>query len=83
MQGPIEQIDGQLVLLIPLDAGGADLAPFATGISEIVGDVLRVDIPDWIARKLNLTIGTIVEVDNANGKFNIRPVAGEGPPAHS
>ena len=77
VQGPIEDLDGQLVLMIPLDVGGSDLAPSAAGISEIVGDVLRVDIPQWLASKLDLTRGTIVTVDNADGTFNIRRVTDE------
>jgi hypothetical protein len=82
VQGPIEEIDGQLVLLIPLEFGGRDLAANAAGIGEIVGDVLRVDIPDWLAQRLNLSVGTIVDIDNTDGKFNIRRVASESPSNH-
>jgi hypothetical protein len=31
LEGPIEIVDGELAILIPLDAGGAVLAPFAKG----------------------------------------------------
>jgi len=75
LDGPVERIDGQLVLRIPLDAGGDDLHDVARGISRIDGDCLEVRIPDWLAEKLGIWEGTIVTVDNRNGKFNITPAA--------
>jgi len=73
LSGPVEEIDGELVLLIPLRAGGDVLAPLARGISVIEGDFLKVTIPDWLAVKLRIGAGTIVNVNNRNGKFNILP----------
>ena len=75
LEGPLERIDGKLVLMIPLDAGGDELRHTCTKISEIVDEqVLKVLIPDWLAAMLQLEEGDLVEVDNANGKFNLRPV---------
>jgi hypothetical protein len=31
LEGPVEMIDGKLAILIPLEAGGAVLAPLAKG----------------------------------------------------
>ena len=70
--GPVERVDGRLVLRIPLEAGGRILAECARGISSIENDLLVVVIPDWLAQKLGLFAGSQVIVDNKNGKFNIQ-----------
>jgi hypothetical protein len=70
--GPVEEIDGVLVLRIPLDAGGRDLVECSRGIGHVRGDFLNVVIPGWLAEKLGLFPGSHVIVDNAGGKFNIR-----------
>jgi hypothetical protein len=74
LQGPVEKIDGKLVLLIPLEAGGDRLITCSRGISEVDGDCLKVVIQDWLADKLRITEGSLVSVDNRNGKFNIQAV---------
>jgi hypothetical protein len=71
LEGPVEIVDGELVLLIPLDAGGAVLAPLAKGIGEIDGEFLKVIIQPWLARELRIGAGSLVIVDNVNGKFTI------------
>jgi len=73
LSGPVEKLNGKLVLLIPLDAGGLELAASAKGISEIDGDDLKITIPDWLAEKLDIREGSVVNVNNAGGKFNITP----------
>lgn len=73
LTGPIEKVDGRLLLRIPLASGGSELASVARGISVVEGEFLKVAIPDWLAEKLGLVEGTLVTVDNANGKFTIRP----------
>jgi hypothetical protein len=70
--GPVELVEGELVLLIPLAAGGHELVPFTRGIGRIEGEVLRIVIPHWLAEKLDISEGCRVIVDNAGGKFNIR-----------
>ncbi len=72
LEGPIEKIDGKLVLRIPMEAGGFDLVDCARGIGEVKGEFLEIVIPDWLAEKLYLSEGSLVGVDNQNGKFNIR-----------
>jgi hypothetical protein len=69
--GPLEGVDGKMLLQIPLDAGGRDLAPFAKGIGQIVGDFLVVEVLPWLAEKLHVHVGSEVIVDNLEGKFRI------------
>ncbi len=73
IKGPVERVNGQLVLRIPLDVGGAKLAKVARGIGEIQGNLLVVTIPAWLAQKIGITKGSIVNIDDADGKFNINP----------
>ena len=71
LEGPLENIDGQLKLLIPLEAGGDKLAPFAHGIGEIDGEFLKIIVQPWLAEKLRVTTDSLVVVDNKDGKFTI------------
>ena len=71
VEGPVESIDGELTLRIPLDAGGAQLAPLAREISHVVDDYLYVPIKPWMAEALRIEAGSLVIVDNVNGKFTI------------
>ena len=74
LRGPVTKVEGKLMLRIPLDAGGDQLMECARGISEVDGEYLNVVVPDWLAVKLKIAEGSVVSVDNANGKFNISPV---------
>ena len=74
LQGPVEKIDGKLTLSIPLHAGGDQFIECTKGISEIQGDFLRITIPEWLSGMLRIEEGSLVAVDNANGKFNIHPI---------
>jgi hypothetical protein len=71
LKGPVELIRGQLILRIPLAAGGARLRRCARSISRVEGDFLEVTIPAWLAEKIKISEGTVVAVDNRWGKFNI------------
>jgi hypothetical protein len=71
LEGPVEIVDGELAVVIPLEAGGAALAPLAKGIGKIEGEFLKVVIQPWLAEKLRIGAGSLVIVDNANGKFTI------------
>lgn len=73
LTGPVENIDGKLLLRIPLDPGGLELVAVSRGIGVVEGEFLSVEIMDWLAQKLGISEGSLVTVDNANGKFNIRP----------
>ncbi len=74
LQGPVEKIDGKLTLLIPLEAGGDEFVECSRGIGEVDGEYLRIVIPEWLASKLGIQEGTLVSVNNANGKFNMQPI---------
>ena len=71
IEGPVELVNGELTLRIPLDAGGEKLATLARGIGKIEGDSLNVTILPWLAEKLRIAAGSLVVVDNLNGKFTI------------
>jgi len=77
LRGPIDRESGKLVMRIPLDAGGEQLAIVARGISEIDGDDLLVTIPHWLAQKIGVSEGSEVYIDDRWGKFNITKVAVE------
>ena len=67
----MELIDGRLTVRIPLAVGGDRLAPYARGMGKIDGEYLNVTIPQRLARKLKITEGSRIAVDNQKGKFNI------------
>lgn len=73
LQGPVESIDGKLMLRIPLDAGGAELVECSRGIGQPDEEFLNIVIQPWLATTLNVHEGSIVTVDNRDGKFNIHP----------
>jgi len=70
--GPVENIDGKLMLRIPLDDGGSEFVANSRGIGVVEGGFVSIEIMDWLAQKLSISEGSLVTVDNANGKFNIR-----------
>ena len=72
LSGPVERIGGKLMLRIPLSAGGAELLACSRGIGELDGEFLQVVIQDWLAERLGVSEGTMVVVDNVQGRFNIR-----------
>jgi hypothetical protein len=71
IRGPLEVVGGRMLLRIPLDAGGAELAPLAKGIGRVEEGFLNVEIQPWLAEKLGIRAGSVVAVDNLEGKFRI------------
>jgi predicted molibdopterin-dependent oxidoreductase YjgC len=71
LQGPLENRDGKLVIAIALDVGGRTLSQYTKGIGTVEGNQLVVEIQPWLAQKLNVQEGSLVIVDNHNGKFTI------------
>ena len=69
LQGPVFKVNGQLMLLIPLEAGGIE---GARGISEAQGSYLKVAIPEWIAGMLRIEEGDLVCFSNLDGKFHVQ-----------
>ena len=82
LEGPVEVVDGELAILIPLEAGGSELAPLAKGIGQIDGEFLKVVIQPWLAEKLRIGAGSLVIVDNVNGKFTITRSAANDESTH-
>lgn len=74
LQGPVEKVDGKLILLLPLETGGNDLIKCCRSISEVQGEHLKIFTPDWLADMLRIEVGDLVSVDNAGGKFNFRRI---------
>jgi len=71
LEGPVELWNGELALRIPLSAGGEGLISSALGVGESDGTYLNIIIQPWLAKMLKLAAGSIVIVDNRNGKLNI------------
>ena len=67
VQGPVEKIEGKLVLRIPLEAGGSELIECSRGISQVEKDYLKITIPEWLAGMLRIGAGRLLSVDNRNG----------------
>jgi len=71
LEGPVALIDGNLTLKIPLEYG-AGLVACGRGIGQVLERDLVIVIQDWLAAKLAITEGSIVLVDNRDGKFNLK-----------
>lgn len=80
LQGPVMKINGQLMLLIPVESGGAKLIGCSRGISEAEGECLKIAIPEWLAGILRIEEGDLVSVSNWDGKLPIEP--GSTAPVH-
>jgi hypothetical protein len=73
LEGPVLKVNGELVLFIPLSAGGDELIDLSRGISEVEGEFLRINIPVWLAAVLRIEEGDMVCVRKADGLFRIGP----------
>ena len=70
LQGPVFKVNGQLMLLIPLEVGGIEAAH---SVSEAQGSYLKVAIPEWIAGLLRIEEGDLVCVSNEGGELHVEP----------
>ena len=70
LQGPVFKVNGQLMLLIPLEAGGIEAAH---SVSEAQGSYLKVAIPEWIAGLLRIEEGDLVSVSSDDGDLPVEP----------
>jgi hypothetical protein len=82
IEGPVERVGDDLMIRIPLSAGGDQLASFAREIGKIEEDCLCVVIQPWLAQKLRIGEGSLVVVDNKNGKFTITRSAANDEAVH-
>jgi len=74
LEARVQRFDGKLALVIPLNEGGDKFVECCRGISEVQGHDLKIAIPEWLSGMLRIEEGDLVSIDNANGKFNIRPI---------
>ena len=72
IKGPLEKIDGKLVLQIPLAVGGRELADYTKGIGHVEGHFLKIEVLPWMAEKLGVSEGTVMSVDNITGEFRMQ-----------
>jgi hypothetical protein len=73
LEGPVLKVNGELVLFIPLNAGGHVLLECSRGVAEVQGDFLKISIPEWLAGLLRIEEGDSVCVHNSGGTFHIGP----------
>jgi hypothetical protein len=73
LEGPVLKINGELVLIVPLSAGGDALVECSRGISQEQGEFLQIVIPEWLAGMLRIEEGDLVCVHNTDGKIHINP----------
>jgi hypothetical protein len=73
LEGPVLKVNGELMLLIPLEDGGDKLVECSRGISEVQGEFLKIVIPEWLAGLLRIEEGDLVCVHNSDGRFHIGP----------
>ena len=71
LEGPVERLNGRLVLRVPLNAGGETLQLVARTLSYVEGRDLVVLIPDWLVERMRLAEGSAVHVDDRWGRLNI------------
>jgi hypothetical protein len=69
--GAIENLNGHLVVFIPLELGGAQLARITRGLGDVEDGRLKITIPTWLAEELSVREGTVVTVDNKGGTLHI------------
>jgi hypothetical protein len=72
LEGPVLKINGELMLVIPLEAGGSELVECSRGISEVHSEFLKIVIPEWLAGMLRIEEGDLVYLNNANGQLHIQ-----------
>ncbi len=74
LEGPVERLNGQLILRIPLEAGGHRLRQTVCTECNVQGKDLIVPLPDWLTSSIRLAEGTAVHVDDRWGRLNIARV---------
>jgi len=73
LEGPVLKVNGELVLFIPLNAGGGVLLECSRGVAKVQGEFLKISIPEWLAGLLRIEEGDLVCVHNGGGTFHIGP----------
>jgi hypothetical protein len=73
LKGIVVQEGDALVLRMPLNPDGSGLIENWVGVAEIEGDVLKINIPRWLAEFLRVRAGDVINVTNQDGRANIFP----------
>jgi len=73
LEGPVLKVNGELVLFIPLNAGGGVLLECSRGVAKVQGEFLKISIPEWLAGLLRIEEGDLVCVHNSGGTLHIGP----------
>jgi hypothetical protein len=71
IEGHVLKVNGQLMLLVPLDPGSPEQMETAPGIAEICGDFLKIVIPEWLAGVLSIEEGDLVSIQNSDRKLAV------------
>lgn len=71
LEGPVELVDGELVLRIPLSAGGKELVETAGRTGVVDGEHLVIVLEPWLVKSLRVEDGSLVVVDNEQGRLRI------------
>jgi hypothetical protein len=72
MTGPVVEYGEFFWLLIPLKDGGKNFVKCAKGVSVVEDGYLKVYIAANVAKGIGIQNGSIVQIDNLNGKLNVR-----------
>jgi hypothetical protein len=74
LEGPVENVAGQLTIRIPLNEGGDQFVHCTRRIAvvDLEHDCLNIMIPKWLAKKAGISEGTIVVISNEGGKFHLQ-----------
>lgn len=71
LQARVQTLNGHLVVYVPLDRGGRELVSVTRGLSDIEGADLKIVIPEWLAREIDVRDGIDVAIDCRNGQFSL------------
>jgi hypothetical protein len=77
LEGPVFEMDGQLMLLVPLESASAEVIEKNRGMAEVCGEFLKIVIPDWLAGVLWIEEGDMVSIQSSNGDFQFHPKSAE------
>jgi hypothetical protein len=71
LEAPVLLVNGEYVLMVPLNCDAAEFAQCTHGIAVVQGDFLKIVIPPWLAGALRVEAGDRVVVSSESPKFGI------------
>jgi len=78
LRARVQTLNGHLVVYVPLDRGGRQLASVTRGLSDIEGADLKIVIPEWLAQEIDVQDGTDISIDCQNGQFRLTRITHSG-----